>query len=112
MVCFNLVHGRMLVQTFQLVERRIRRDGWNTFRNFPTDEQHGCTAGVSLAMVFCLSDHRLLVFHDCVVASTVNYTISLLVFFCFFLQPHKVYTEVCPSQQRAWLKAQIRDLRY
>jgi len=55
-----------------LIERCILRNRRHPCGYFPTHEQHGSTAGLSLAMVHRLLGHRLLVLHDYLVASTVK----------------------------------------
>ena len=53
-------------------ERRVRRDRGDTLGDLPADEQHGCTAGLSLAVVHCLSRHCILVLLGCMVVSAVT----------------------------------------
>ena len=59
-----------------LIERCILRNRRHPCGYFPTHEQHGSTAGLSLVMVHRLLGHCLLVLYHCLVVSTVKYDSS------------------------------------
>lgn len=53
-------------------ERRIRRDEWHFGGNVSTNEQHGATTRMPVAMVYCISGRRILVLHGRMVVPKIN----------------------------------------